>query len=105
MNENGAEAMLDTGATHNFVDKSMVQRLDLKVSKCPNKIKAVNFEAKPISRIAFGVRFKVGEWTRKVNFLIMKLDNFDVILGDEFFMAAKAALLPFIIVMLIFDEK
>ena len=49
MNENGAEAMLDTGATHNFVDKSMVQRLDLKVSKCPNKIKAVNFEAKPIS--------------------------------------------------------
>ena len=105
MNENGAEAMLDTGATHNFVDKSMVQRLDLKVSKCPNKIKAVNFEPKPVSRIAFGVSFKVGEWTRKVNFLIMKLDNFDVILGDEFFMAAKAALLPFIIVMLIFDEK
>ena len=102
MNGNGAEAMLDTGATHKFVDESMVQQLGLKVSKCPSKIKAVNSEAKLVSGIAFGVRFKVGEWTGKVNFLIMKLDDFDVILGDEFF---KAALVPFIGVMLIFDER
>ena len=40
--------------------------------------------------------------TGKVNFLIMKFDDFDIILGDEFFMAT---LLPFIGVMLIFDEK
>ena len=37
-----------------------------------------------------------------MNFLIMKLDDFDVILGDEFYVAA---LLPFIGVMLIFNEK
>ena len=35
----------------------------------------------------------------------MKLDDFDVILGDEFFVTTKAALLPIIGVMLIFDEK
>ena len=105
MNRNGVEAMFDTSATHNFVDEGMVQQLGLKVSKCPSKIKALNSEAKPISGINFGVRFKVEEWTGKVNFLIMKLDDFDVILGDEFFVAAKAALLPFIGVMLIFDEK
>ena len=103
MNGNGVEAMLDTGATHNFFDESMVQQLGLKVSKCPNKIKAINSEAKPVSGIAFGVRFKVGERTGKVNFLIMKLDDFDVIMGDVFSMAAKATLLPFISVMLIFD--
>ena len=74
------------------------------MSKCPSKIKAINSKAKPVSGIAFGVKFKVGEWTRKVNFLIMKLDDFDVIL-DEFFVAAKATLLPFIGVMLIFYEK
>ena len=105
MNGNGAEAMLDTGATHNFVDESMVQQLGLKVSKCPSEIKVVNFEAKPISWIAFGVRFKAGECIRKVNFLIIKLDDFDVILGDEFFVTTKATLQPFIDVMLIFDEK
>ena len=75
------------------------------MSKCPSKIKVVNSEVKPISGIVFGVRFKVGKWTGKVNFLIMKLDDFDVILDDECFVAAKATLLPFIGVMLVFDEK
>ena len=83
----------------------MVQRLGLKVSRCPSKINAVNSEAKPVLGIAYGVKFKVGEWTGKVNFLIMKLDDFDVILSDEFFVATRAALLSFIGVMLIFDEK
>ena len=59
MNENGAETMLDTSATHNFVDESIVQRLDLKVSKCSSKIKVINSEAKPVLRNSFGVRFKV----------------------------------------------
>ena len=75
------------------------------MSKCPCKIKVINSEAKPILGIAFGVKSKVGGWTGKVNFLIMKLDDFDVILGDEFFVDTKVALLPFIGVMLIFDEK
>lgn len=97
--------MLNSGVIHNFVDERMVQQLVLKVSKCPNKIKVVNSKAKPVSGISFGVRFKVGEWTRKVNFLIMQLDNFDVIMGDEFFVATEVALLPFIGVMLIFNEK
>ena len=44
MNENGAESMLDSGATHNFVADRMVQRLGLKVSRCPSKIKAINSE-------------------------------------------------------------
>ena len=88
MNGNGVEAMLDIGATHNFVDESMVKQLELKVSKCPSKIMAVNSEAKFVSGIGFGVRFKVGKWRGKVNFLIMKLDDFVVILGDEFFVAA-----------------
>ena len=84
MNGNWIEAMLDTSATHNFVDECMVQQLRLKVSKCLSKIKAVNSKAKPISGITFGVKFEVGEWIGKVNFLIMQLDDFNVILGDEF---------------------
>ena len=88
-----------------ILDEGIVQQLGLKVSKCPSKIKAIHSEAKLVSGIAFGVKFKVGEWTGKVNFLIMKLDDFDVILGDEFIRATKATLLPFIGVMPIFDEK
>ena len=91
MNENKAKGMLDSGATHNFVADWMVQMLGLRVSKCPSKIKIVNSEAKPVLGIAYGVKLKVGEWTGKVNFLVMELDDFDVILGDEFLVAAKAA--------------
>ena len=58
---NWAEAMHDTSATHNFVDERVVQQLGLKVSMRLSKIKALNSEAKPISRIDFGVKFKVGE--------------------------------------------
>ena len=75
------------------------------MSKCPSKIKVVNSKTKSVSGIGFGMRFKVGECRGKVNFLIMKFDDFVVILGDEFFVVAKVALLPFIGMMLIFDEK
>ena len=105
MNENRAEGMLDSSATHNFFADWMVQKFGLKVSKCSSKIKAVNSETKLVLGITYGVKFKVGEWTRKVNFLVMKLDDFDVILGDEFLVAVKAALLPFLGVLLILDEK
>ena len=54
------EGMLDSGATHNFVADRMVQRLSLKVSKCPSKIKTINSKAKPMLGIAYGVKFKVG---------------------------------------------
>ena len=54
------EGMLDSGATHNFVADRMVQRLSLKVSKCPSKIKAINSKEKPVLGIAYGVKFKVG---------------------------------------------
>ena len=97
--------MLDSSATHNFVVYRMVQRLGLKVSKCLSKIKAINSEAKPMLGIAYGVKFKVGKWTRKLNFLVMELDDFDVILGDKFLVVAKTTLLPFIGVLLVLDEK
>lgn len=104
MNGNGAKTMLDTGSIHNFVANCMVQQLGLKVSKSPSKIKTMNFEAKTISGIAFGMKFKVGEQTGNANFLIMQLNDVNVILGNEFFVEAKAALLPFIRAMLIFYE-
>ena len=55
--------------------------------------------------IVYGVKFKVCKWTRNVNFLVMELDDFDVILGYEFLVVAKATLLPLIGVLLILDEK
>jgi hypothetical protein len=98
-------AMLDTGATHNFVAARMVEKLGLKLSKCPSRLKAVNSEAQPVAGIAYSVHLKVGEWSGKVNFLVVPLDDFDVILGNEFFVLAKAVPMPFVGGLLIMDEK
>jgi hypothetical protein len=86
--------MLDTSATHNFVAARMVKKFGRKLSKCPSRLKAVNSEAQPVTGIAYLVHLKVGEWFGKVNFLVVPLDDFDVILGNEFFVLARAVLGP-----------
>jgi hypothetical protein len=37
-------AMMDNGATHNFVPSRMVEQRGLKLTKCPSRLKAVNSE-------------------------------------------------------------
>lgn len=77
--------MLDTEATHNFISEDEVTRLGLKVTKCGRTIKAVNSLAKPFVRTAQGVHVMLGTWNRKLDFLIMLMDDFTMILGIEFF--------------------
>jgi hypothetical protein len=98
-------AMMDTGATHNFVAARMVEQLGLKLTKCPSRLKAVNSESQPVVGVAYVVSLKVGEWTGKVNFLVVPLDDFDIILGNEFFVLAKAIPMPFLGGMLIMEES
>jgi hypothetical protein len=97
-------AMMDIGATHNFVAIRMVEQLGLKLSKCPSRLKAMNFESQPTVGIAYAVPLKVGKWLRNINFLVVPLDDFYIILGNKFFMLTKAILMPFLGRMLIMDE-
>jgi hypothetical protein len=98
-------AMMDIGGTHNFVATCMVEQLGLKLTKCPSWLKAVNSESQPVVGIAYAIPLKVGEWSGKVNFLVVPLDGFDIILGNEFFVLAKAIPMPFLGGMLIMDES
>lgn len=98
-------AMVDTGASHNFVARRMADAWGLRMSKCPGSLKAVNTKAQPIDGITYAVPFKVGEWAGKVNFHVVPLDDFDVILGNDFMVKAKAAVMPFLGGLLIMDEK
>lgn len=65
----------------------MVQKLGLKVSKCPSIIKAVNSEAKLIFGIDYGVNFKVDKWTRKGSWMTSML-----FWGMNFFCGIKGSL-------------
>ncbi|KAG8369570.1 hypothetical protein BUALT_Bualt14G0027100 [Buddleja alternifolia] len=59
-------AMIDTGATHNFVAEREIQKLGLNVSEHSSRIKAVNSKAKPIKGMAT-VDLVIGSWHRQSN--------------------------------------
>ena len=98
-------AMVDSGATHNFVATSEASRLDLKLVDDDSRIKAVNSKAQKIQGIAKDVLLQVGEWKGKINLLCVPLDDFNLILGIDFFLKSKAALIPHLGGLMILEEK
>ena len=61
---NGLEtrALVDTGASHNFIEVDEAKRLGIQYEKERGWLKAVNCEAKPIFGVARGVKICFGEW-------------------------------------------
>ena len=47
-------------------------------------MKAVNSEALPIVGVSRRVPFKLGAWTEELDLVVVRLDDFDVVLGMEF---------------------
>lgn len=48
---------------------------------------------------------EVGEWKGQIDFLVVPLDDFDIILGNEFFVQAKVGPFPFLRGLLVMDKK
>ncbi|KAL0308024.1 UNVERIFIED_CONTAM: hypothetical protein Sangu_2998500 [Sesamum angustifolium] len=92
---NGKEikALVDTGATHNFVSDRVVRKLGLDVRTWDSRVKAVNSKAVPVSGIA-DAELCVGSWSGQCKFVTVGLDDFDVILGIDFFVNANVIILP-----------
>ncbi|KAL2930424.1 Nuclear receptor-interacting protein 3 [Bienertia sinuspersici] len=67
VNEQASKALVDTGATHNFVAKGEATRLGLKYAKEPESLKTVNTSPVPILGIARGVPLHLGEWKDTVD--------------------------------------
>ncbi|KAK4404692.1 hypothetical protein Sango_0837800 [Sesamum angolense] len=87
------KALVDTGATHNFVSDRVVQKLGLDVRTWDSRVKAVNSKAVPVSGVA-NVELCVGSWSGQCKFVAAGLDDFDVILGIDFFVNANVIILP-----------
>ena len=83
INGKAVRAMLDTGATHNFVSIDEAKKLGLKATSGGGTIKAS--PAKPIAGIAKAVPVCLGAWSGKLDFSIVPMDDFQVVLGMEFF--------------------
>ncbi|KAL4368415.1 hypothetical protein GQ457_05G001620 [Hibiscus cannabinus] len=95
VNGKATRAMLDTGASHNFVSIDEADRLGLKATGAKGAVKAINSVARPIHGVAQEVKTIVGTWSGRMNYTIVPMDDFKVVLGLEFFNQAKAILMPF----------
>ncbi|GAV69881.1 gag-asp_proteas domain-containing protein [Cephalotus follicularis] len=98
-------AMVDIGATHSFLAERMVNQLDLKVDKHGSRIKAVNSQAQAVAGMAYGVPIAMGEWAGKIDLMVVPLDDFDLILGNDFFISEKVIMMPYLSGLLIMNEN
>ncbi|ERN07685.1 hypothetical protein AMTR_s00155p00067560 [Amborella trichopoda] len=60
LNGRSTMAMVDTGATHNFISGDEAKRLGLHLEKDSSRMKAINFEAKSVLGVAKVVELKLG---------------------------------------------
>ena len=100
-----AKAMIDTGATHNFVSEGEARRLKLKISTEAGWLKAVNSAAKPSQGVARGVTMKIGPWEGKIDFTVAPMDDFKIVIGMDFLRQVKAVPIPFLHSMAILEEE
>ncbi|ESQ50931.1 hypothetical protein EUTSA_v10023044mg [Eutrema salsugineum] len=62
INGKKSKAMVDTGASHNFVSEGEARRLGLTWTEGPGAIETVNLEARPLTGFARGVDFRIRAW-------------------------------------------
>ena len=97
------KALVDTGASHNFVSLEEAKRLNLKVVEGGGSLKAANSAAQPIKGVAHGVKVSLGAWTGQVDLTVAPMDDYSIVLGLEFFDKVRAFIIPFSNSMCIMD--
>ena len=95
--------LLNSRTTHKFISMRETTRLGLKLAKDDNRLKAVNSQPQETDGLTKNVEIQMGDWKGTIAFLSVALDDFDFILGNDFFQ--KVALLPHLNELLIMDKK
>ena len=84
VNEVPTRLLVDTGASHNLLAKEEAKALGVKFTRVDGEMKAINSKATPVYGRAWGVPVRLGKWKGKVDFLVVDIDDEDVVLGMEF---------------------
>ncbi|KAK2975747.1 hypothetical protein RJ640_003509 [Escallonia rubra] len=94
VNGKAIRTMVDTGATHNYISSTEVERLGLTLEKGCGRVKAINSAAQPVAGIARSVLIKIGPYEGRTNFSVVIMDDFKLILGLEFLRDTKTTVMP-----------
>ncbi|KAK3039423.1 hypothetical protein RJ639_027672 [Escallonia herrerae] len=94
VNGKAIRAMVDTGATHNYISSTEVERLGLTLEKGCRRVKAINSATQPVAGITRSVSIKIGPYEGRTNFSVVIMDDFKLILGLEFLHDMKTTVMP-----------
>ncbi|KAK3022596.1 hypothetical protein RJ639_046201 [Escallonia herrerae] len=94
VNGKAIRAMVDIGATHNYISNTEVERLGLTLEKGCGRVKAINSVSQPVVGIARSVLIKIGPYEGRTNFSVVIMDDFKLILGLEFLSDMKTTVMP-----------
>ncbi|KAA0036436.1 uncharacterized protein E5676_scaffold360G001010 [Cucumis melo var. makuwa] len=86
--------MVDLGATHNFITEAEVRRLRLRWEKDSGRMKVVNSVVLPVVGLMKQMMIKLEGWKGPVNFVVVKMDDFDVVLGMGFLLEHQVIPMP-----------
>lgn len=76
VNGRTSKALVDTGASHNFVAKKEAARLVLRYAKEPDTLKTIKTSPLPIHGIARSVSLHMGEWKGTIDLTVVPMDDF-----------------------------
>uniref|UniRef100_A0A803N015 Ty3 transposon capsid-like protein domain-containing protein n=1 Tax=Chenopodium quinoa TaxID=63459 RepID=A0A803N015_CHEQI len=84
VNGRASKALVDCGASHNFITGKEAMKLGIKYTKEPGRIKTVNTSPVPILGVAHKVPICLGQWSGTINLTVVHMDDFSLVLGLEF---------------------
>ncbi|XP_074277204.1 DNA damage-inducible protein 1-like [Silene latifolia] len=87
-------AMIDTGASHNLFTPDEAKQLGMEINREEGRIKVVNSSAKLIQGVAKDVVIKMSEWSGKLDFTSVPMDDFNIVLGMDFLKRTPTFLAP-----------
>ena len=71
--------LVDTGASHNFIEVKEAKRLGLQFKEEQGWIKAVNSEARPIYGVAHDMWLHISDWCGQVDFSVVPMDDYPIV--------------------------
>ncbi|KAA0062302.1 uncharacterized protein E5676_scaffold313G003310 [Cucumis melo var. makuwa] len=86
--------MVDFNATHNFITETEAKLLNLRWEKNTGRMKAVNSAALPIIGLVKRTMIRLRGWSGLVDFVVVKMDDIDVVLGIEFLLEHQVISMP-----------
>ncbi|XP_028794242.1 uncharacterized protein LOC114749870 [Neltuma alba] len=98
------KALVDTGASNNFLRVEEAKKLGIHYQGERGWLKAVNSGPRATFGVARDVKVRLGDWNGLVDFSIVTMDDYPIVLGMEFMDKVKAVPIPFANTMCILEE-